>query len=62
MIVNCLEKITVFMEKAMENKTRATVLGLVVAIAPLYFLKTLYVICFGPYDIFVGFQAERMTW
>jgi len=54
--------ITAVMERVMANKTGAILLGLVSIIAPLYFLKTLYVVWFGPTEIFVGFQSERSTW
>ena len=54
--------ITAWVERVMANRTGATILGLVAVIAPLYFLKTLYVVWFGPMDVFVGFQSERSTW
>ena len=56
-----MEKITVFMERVMTKKFWLVVLGLIAIIAPLYFLKTLYEVWFGSYDVFLGFKLERTT-
>ena len=57
-----MEFLTVFMERLMKNKTALTVLGIISMIAPLYFLKTLYNVYFGPMEDFVGYQSEQYTW
>jgi len=57
-----VEYLTRLIEKVMSNKTWATTFGLIALVAPLYFLKTLYVVWFGPYEVFVGFQSEQWTW
>ena len=57
-----MEKITVFIERIMANKTYEMILGLVAIIAPLYFLKTVYVVWFGSAEVFVGFESEKSTW
>jgi hypothetical protein len=57
-----VEKITVFIERVMANKTYEMLIGLVALIAPLYFLKTVYVVWFGPDEVFVGFESESSTW
>jgi len=57
-----MERLTIFAENIMANKTYATFLGLVAVVAPLYFLKTIYAVWFGPMDVFVGFESEKSTW
>ena len=56
------ENLTVFMEGIMKHKMATLVLGVIVVAAPVYFLKTVYIIWFGPTEVFVGFQSERMSW
>ena len=57
-----MERIIVFVERIMANKTYETIIGLLAIISPLYFLKTLYVVWFGPMKVFVGFESEKSTW
>lgn len=57
-----MEKLVVFAEKIMANKKWEKILGLISLLSPIYFLKTLYAVWFGPLDVFIGFQSERSTW
>ena len=57
-----IEKVTVFMEEKMRYERTVLVIGIISIIAPVYFFKTVYVIWFGPMDVFIGFQSERWTW
>ena len=57
-----MERIVFTMERVMTNKTCEIVLGLIALTAPLYFMKTLYVVWFGPLEVFFGFKSERWTW
>lgn len=57
-----MEWITVLMERLLADKRREAVVGVIAIIAPLYFTKTLFVVCFGPLDVFVGFETEKFTW
>lgn len=56
------ENLTALMERIMRHNRAPLILGVVVIIAPVYFLKTVYTIWFGPLEVFVGFQSERISW
>ncbi|HAV11376.1 MAG TPA: hypothetical protein DCX32_02425 [Candidatus Moranbacteria bacterium] len=56
------EKVVALMEKTMENETYARIFGLIAILAPIYFLKTVHTVWFGPMEVFIGFQSERSTW
>ena len=57
-----MEKIIIFVERIMANKTYETILVLIAVMAPLDFLKILYAVWFGPMEVFVGFESEKTTW
>ncbi len=57
-----MERFTVWVEKIMATRRGEFILGFIAMAAPLYFLKTLYAVWFGPTEVFVGFQSERWTW
>jgi len=57
-----VEKITILIERITENKIGKATFGIIAIVAPLYFLKTLYAVWFGPMEVFIGFQSESYTW
>lgn len=57
-----METITIFAEKIMSNKYGSFILGAIAVIAPLYFLKTVFNVWFGPPEILIGFKSEQSTW
>ena len=57
-----METLIQFAERIMADSLYAMILGLVAAIAPLYFLKTVYAVWFGTYEVFIGFKSQRSTW
>jgi hypothetical protein len=57
-----IESVTVFIERLLLKRSWEIAFGLIALIAPLYFIKTLWSIWFGPMEIFVGYKAEKITW
>lgn len=57
-----MEKLVVLMERLLSNRTYAIILGLIAIVAPVYFLKTLFNVWFGPVEVLVGFKSEKWTW
>ncbi|HBP01431.1 MAG: hypothetical protein UY41_C0009G0018 [Candidatus Moranbacteria bacterium GW2011_GWE1_49_15] len=61
-LVMLIEGPTIWVEKIMSNETNVKIFGFIAILAPVYFLKTLYSVWFGPLEVFIGFQSEKSTW
>jgi len=56
-----MEWLTLKVEAFVSSKKREMIIGMIAAIGPLYFFKTLYAVWFGTYEVFVGFESEKNT-
>ena len=57
-----MERIIVLIEKIVGNKIGEVIIGIIAIASPLYFLKTLYAVWFGPAELIAGFKSESFTW
>ena len=54
-----MERLTVFIEHSMQNKYVLWLITFISIVAPVYFLRTVWDVWFGPPEVLLGFQTQR---